>query len=340
MGTEKVVHILEVFDLLQIYNGKKVLDIPYLSFDPGVIYCLYGPNGAGKTSLFEILTLLKKPVEGRVLFRGKEVYPQGDAMAEFRAGVTLVQQNPVLFDTTVEKNVDYGLRIRKINRATRKRRVSECLQLVGLDGFQKRRARELSGGEAQRVAVARAVSINPAVLLLDEFSANVDRENIGYLEQIVSNINQQYGTSVLFITHYINQAYRLADKVIHLHDGKIVQSPLRNVFRGHVQRVDTKCIFENQNIKLSIVTSKEGNARIAVPSEAISVSKIPLSSSMRNCLKGRITQIVERENQIQLKVAAGETFDVIITYEAFHEMNLNVGVDLYLNFKASSVEIL
>ena len=162
--------IFDVFGLSKVFNGKQVLSISHLAFNKGEIYCLYGANGSGKTTFFEILTLLQKPEQGRVLFKGKEVYPGGEGFSELRSKVTLIHQNPILFDTTVEKNVDYGLRVRKVDRKERMLRVKECLKIVGLEGFQRRRSRELSGGEAQRVAIARALSIDPEVLLLDEFS--------------------------------------------------------------------------------------------------------------------------------------------------------------------------
>jgi tungstate transport system ATP-binding protein len=334
--------IFEVSYLMQIFDDKVVLDIPNLSFEPGRIYCLYGPNGAGKTSLFEILTLLRTPAEGKVLFKGKEVYPnKKEGFAEMRSHVTMVQQDPLLFDTTVERNVDYGLRIRKMKKKSRQECVRECLRLVGLDGFQKRKARTLSGGEAQRVSIARALAIFPDVLLLDEFSANVDEANRDILESIILTIREQFGTMIIFTTHYLDQAYRLADEVIHFSEGKPIKSPMKNLFHGTIEKTDGELRrFYTENISMYVISSHEGPASIAIPSEVISLSIHQAeSSSVRNHLHGQITQITDAGNHIDIEVMAGERFTATITKNAFQEMGLHPGMPVYINFKASSVGV-
>jgi len=332
--------IFELTDLTQIFDDKIVLDIPKLSFGSGRIYCLYGPNGSGKTTLFEILALLRKPVKGNILFKGQEVYPREEGVSELRSKVTLVHQDPLLFDTSVERNVDYGLRVRKIKKESRQKRVSECLRLVGLDGFQKRKARTLSGGEVQRISIARALAIHPDVLLFDEFSANVDEENRHILEAIILRSREQFGTTIIFTTHYIDQAYRLADEVIHLSKGKPIKSPLKNLFHGTIERTDGDLSrFYNENISIDVISSHEGKANVAIPSEVVTISTHPLKSSMRNCLSGYITHIIDAENHVDLQVMAGECFHVTITKESFHNMGLQPGMPVYLNFKATSVAV-
>lgn len=339
MTKQRKTPIFEVQNLTQNYNDTVVLDIPELSFSSGNIYCLYGPNGSGKTTLFEILTLLKKPVKGKILFGGKEVFPQQNGVALLRSQVTLVHQDPLLFDTTVERNIDYGLRIRKIDRETRKRRVKECLQLVGLDGFQKRKARQLSGGEIQRVAIARALSIRPTVLFLDEFSANIDEKHRKLIETIIRKIKEQFGTTIIFTTHYLDQAYRVADEVIHLFRGKVIKSPLKNIFHGTIQWEDEIVRFFTEHVSFEVISSHEGQATVAIPPQNIVVSKHPLESSMRNRLNGYISHIIDAGNHIDLKVMAGEIFEVTITKESYHNMGLHPGMPVYLSFKASSVEV-
>jgi len=339
MTAPEPIPIFELSDLTQIAGNKVILDIPRLSFEMGKIYCLYGPNGAGKTTLFEILTLLRPPARGKVVFKGKEVYPDIAGFAELRSQVTLVQQDPLLFDTTVERNVDYGLRVRKCARNMRRERVKECLSLVGLDGFQKRKARTLSGGEAQRVAIARALAAKPDVLLLDEFSANVDQTNRHLLESLIFKIRAQLGTTIIFTTHYLDQAYRIADEVLHMFRGKIVPAPMRNLFHGIIKQVDGHARFSNEHIQLDVISSYEGLASIALPSEVITISKQPFESSMRNHFQGHITHIIDAGNHIDLKVLAGESFNVTITKASFHEMGLQPGMPVYINFKAAAVEI-
>jgi tungstate transport system ATP-binding protein len=331
--------IFELSELTQIFDARTVLNISYLTFEAGKIYCLYGPNGSGKTTLFEVLTLLRKPTNGRIIFQGKEVYPGEEGVAELRSQVTLVHQDPLLFDTTVEKNVDYGLRVRRMAKDQRQQRVAECLHLVQLDGFQKRRARQLSGGEAQRVAIARALAIQPTVLLLDEFSANIDEANRRIVESIIRTIRDQFGTTIIFTTHYLDQAYRVADEVIHLFKGKPVRSPMKNIFHGVIEQGEELSRFQNEHLKVSVISSFQGKASIAIPSEVITLSSQPLESSMRNCLPGHITHIIDAGNHVDLQVMAGENFQVTITKESFHKMGLHPGMSVYLSFKAAAVEV-
>ncbi|MFC1591891.1 ABC transporter ATP-binding protein [Thermodesulfobacteriota bacterium] len=332
--------LYEVVGLEKDYDGKRVLSIPHLTVSRGAVCCLYGENGSGKTTLFEILTLLQQPTRGKVFFSGSEVYPQGTGLARLRDRVTLVHQNPLLFDTTVERNVDYGLRVRKMSRAERKQRVKECLRAVTLDGFQKRSARELSGGEAQRVAIARALAIDPEVLLLDEFSANVDSENRKIIEKIIQTINSRYGTTIFFTTHYFDQAYRLADQVVHLYKGRIAAAHISNILRGVIQDTPDGPVFINERIRLHVVAPAQTPATISLPVTAITVSTHCLDSSMRNCLQGRISHIIDEGKLVVLRVQAGELFEAVITKESFQHFDLGPGCEVYLNFKASAVEVL
>lgn len=331
--------VFEIADLTQVFDERMVLDIQHLTFEAGKIYCFYGANGSGKTTLFEILTRLRTPATGRIVFQGQEIYPASDGLTALRSQVTLVHQDPLLFDTTVERNVDYGLRLRKVPAEQRRHRVIECLQLVGMDGFQKRKARHLSGGETQRVAIARAFAIQPSVVFLDEFSANVDHANRNVLESIIRAINAQFGTTIVFTTHYLEQAYRVADEVIHLFRGKPVHSPVKNIFHGRIEAADEVARFSNDHISFDVVSAYSGQATVTIPAEVITLSVHPLESSMRNCLPGSITHIIDADTHIDLKILAGERFEVTITKRSFHEMELHPGMPISLNFKASSVEV-
>lgn len=331
--------IFEVRNLIKKFDTNVILHISHLTIQQEKIYCLYGPNGSGKTTLFELLTLLNTPSEGTIWFCGKEIYPQENGLSDLRSQVTFVQQDPLLFDTTVERNVDYGLRIRKVDKTTRKTRVKECLQLVGLEGFQKRKARQLSGGETQRVAIARALSIHPSVLFLDEFSANVDEKHRAVLENIIHKIREQFGTTIIFTTHYLEQAYRVADEVIHLFRGQLVSAPLKNILHGVIERQQEHYRFFTEGVSFDVLSSDEGHATVAIPPKNIVISTHPIESSMRNHLQGSISHIIDAGDHIYLKVMAGEHFEVTITKESYHAMDLHPGMQIYLNFKATAVEV-
>lgn len=215
-------YLFKIQDLTKIYNGKKVLDIPSLTLEEGKIYAFLGTNGAGKTTLLSVLNLLLPPSTGRILYKGLDIWNSGKDKISVRREMTMVTQNPYLFDTTVENNVAYGLRIRNFPRSEIKDRITQCLAKVALSGFEKRRAHELSGGEIQRVAIARALAIEPKVLFLDEPTANVDIQTISILNDLLEELNSQLRISIIVATHDIDQAYGLAHKVFILEDGRII----------------------------------------------------------------------------------------------------------------------
>ena len=217
--------------LTKVRNGKTVLDIPDLVLKKGLIYGVMGPNGAGKTTLVSILSFLSRPASGKIYFDGVEVNGYGYDTSVLRRQMATVLQNPFLLNTTVEKNVAYGLKIRRWRKKEQKQKVRESLRHVGLTGFEKRKAHELSGGEAQRVAIARGIAVNPKVFFLDEPTVNVDKAHINALEKIIKGLNDGYGTTIIFTTHDLNQAYRLADVVIVLSEGKLKQTLFADEFR-------------------------------------------------------------------------------------------------------------
>lgn len=340
--TTQTLPIFEIEQLRHAYDAltAPLLDIPRLQIVPGSITCVYGPNGSGKTTLFELLTLMRLPQQGRLLFQQQEIFPARDGVAALRAHATLVYQDPLLFDTTVERNVDYGLRVRGLTRAVRRQRVAEALHLVGLEGFQPRKARQLSGGERQRVALARALALHPSALLLDEFSANVDEKHRAQLETIIRQIRERFGTTILLTTHYLDQAHRVADEVLHLVNGRLTASPLTNLFRGVISQKEDHAYFSNGKIGFEVVSPPEGAATVAIPANSLVISPRPLASSMRNALRGKITHLIDGGDSIHVKVFAGEIFDVTLTKDSYHELRLHPGMEVYLSFKATAVDIL
>jgi len=327
----------EIRELTKVYNGKKVLDIPHLTIKKGSIYGVMGPNGSGKTTLLSILSLLLSPTSGKIYFEGIDIDEADKHL--LRQKMTLVLQNPLLFSTTVEKNVAYGLKARGIRGGEREERVRECLRLVGLDGFGKRGSKELSGGEVQRVAIARSLALNPMVLLLDEPSANIDRGSMDLLDKILKELNQRFQITVILATHNINQAYRLSDDVICLFEGKVARSPLENLFKGRIVKEHGIFLFDTGRIKVAILLESDEANHISIPPEDIIISHKPLSTSARNSFSGNILNVSDEGDSIRLGVDVGEKLRVKITKKSFQEMNLNLGSHVYLTFKSSSVEV-
>lgn len=332
--------LIEVKELIHCYNNKKILDIPHLSFSRGKIYSVLGPNGSGKSTLLNILGLLLKPSSGKVLIQNQDVYANPGLINDMRTRMTTVIQNPILFDMSVENNVAYGLRIRGTAREEREKIVRECLSMVKLDGFQQRRARELSGGETQRIAIARGLAVKPQIMFLDEYTSSVDEKSIAVLDEVITGIRKNSGTTVIMVTHDTRQAYRVADEVINLFAGKVVKASIENLFRGTISKINDLSIFDTGRIKMEIITSKQGEAHAAINPHDIIVSLQPLSTSARNSFYGIIVEVLHDEATISLSVNAGEVFKILITKASFQQMKLDVGTGVYITFKSTAIEIL
>ena len=333
--------ILKIKNLQKIYNGRTVLDIESLSFQRKKIYAIVGLNGSGKSTLLNILNLLLIPDAGKVIFYGQDIIKKTNSNnLEYRRKMTLVNQNPLLFQFTVADNIAYGLKIRGISPKEQKNRIKDALEIVGLPGFENRRVNHLSGGEAQRIVIARALVIKPEILFLDEPTANIDRRYIDVIERIIKKINIEMGTTVIFTTHDLSQAYRLAGEIVSLLEGKIIKQVPENIFRGEVIE-DNSCKWFKltENIQFAIVTEKLGLVYIYLDPNDIILSYAPFQSSARNSFPGKITKIAEQNNLIKLEIDIGVYLKVIITRQSFQDMKLNLGSKIYLAFKASSVKI-
>ena len=220
--------LYELNDVRQIYNGRSVLHIPRLAIQQGEILALVGPSGAGKSTLLRLLNFLEPPSNGRIHFHNTPFSANQPMPLSLRRKVTTVFQRPYLLNRTVEANVHYGLRLRGQHNGQTP--VDAALQQVGLQKMARQRARTLSGGEAQRVALARAIVLQPDVLLLDEPTANLDPYNIGLIEQIIRQLNESAGTTIVLVTHNVFQAKRLAHRVALLLDGRIVEIAATDTF--------------------------------------------------------------------------------------------------------------
>jgi len=333
--------IFKVRDLKKVYNNKIVLDVDNLNFQEGKIYAIVGPNGSGKTTLLNILNLLEKPDEGQIFFYDQEITNKSNSdTLEIRRKITLVNQDPFLFHSTVYDNIAYGLKIRSIPPKVQKSRIRSALNIVGLSGFKDRKANQLSGGEAQRVVIARALVIEPEVLFLDEPTANIDQKHVDVVERMIKKINKEIKTTVIFTTHDLYQAYRLADEVISLLDGKIIKQVQDNLLWGEIVEEDgSKWFNVVENIKFAVVTEKVGPAHISIDPRDIILSYKQFQSSARNSFLGKITKIIEQNHLVKLEVDIGIPLVTIITRESFQDMNLNLGSKVCLTFKASAVKL-
>ncbi len=205
------------------HQGRLVLAIPSLDLAAGELAVIYGPNGAGKSTLLNLLAFLEMPDKGRLEYNGREVRP-GPGLTALRREVTLVAQDAYLFNSSVARNLLYGLNLRGLEQSQRQSRVEQALDTVGLKGFAERKARELSSGESQRVALARALALGPKVLLLDEPFANLDPESEEVFERVIQELPAN-GCNVILVTHGREQAGRLAQRRLRLEGGNLMQGP-------------------------------------------------------------------------------------------------------------------
>ena len=216
--------IFEIKNIKKEYGGKCVLTIENLELEAGKINALIGPSGAGKSTLLQILNGIETQTEGTVIFCGEE-YAKGRKMSlETRRKMSMVLQKPALFNTSVFENVACPLKLRRLHKKEIHSRVSEILSLVGMSDKVGQRALTLSGGEAQRIAIARAIVTRPEVLLLDEPTANLDPANVEVIEKLVTYAKNSHGTTVVIVTHNMFQARRLGENITFLLNGAIVET--------------------------------------------------------------------------------------------------------------------
>jgi tungstate transport system ATP-binding protein len=209
---------IEIKSLSKSYNDSLILKEINLDVEQGEILALVGPTGSGKTTLLRHIDLLEEPTKGSITFDGIEVSALGEGeLLRIRRRMAMVFQKPTVFRGTVYHNVNYGLRVRGLKDGGK---VEEALRSVGLLGCNNRDATTLSGGEMQRLALARAMVVEPDLLLLDEPTSNLDPKSVEVIEDLVKLLAGR-GTTVIMATHNMIQCRKLAKRVAVLVDGRI-----------------------------------------------------------------------------------------------------------------------
>jgi len=352
--------LIETRNLGKSYNGTEALKNVDLKVDRGEVLAIVGPSGSGKTTLLRLLNLLEAPTAGEIFFDGMDAACSDSDRLALRRRMGMVFQQAVLFNETVYENVAYPLRIRGYSKETSDLKARDVLKLVGLSGFEKKRAADLSGGEAQRVALAQAMISEPELLLLDEPTVNLDPRNVSIIESVISKVNRERGTTILIATHNMLQAEQLATHVAVLREGELTEigtakeifrkpsdflasfGRVLNVFTGQSQLTGagTTMIDIGGGVKIEASTTKTGSITVFIRPEDIIVSKDPIVSSARNMLKGKVEEILDLDRLVQLKVGTPRQFTVNITKRSFQEMKIDLSSDIYINFKASSVHVM
>lgn len=347
--------MIKIENLFKDWKEFKLRDIN-LDIDQGEYFIILGPSGAGKTLLLEIIAGIWKPDKGKIHIKGLDftkVPPE-------KRGIGIVYQDYMLFPhKTVYENIAFGLKLRNYSTEDIESKVKELMELLDIEKLSNRYPRTLSGGEKQRVAIARAIIIQPNVLLLDEplssLHKHAQKEIIGELKRI----NKAFGITILHVTHNFDEALALADRIAIMNKGRICQvgTPdsifrkpeskfvadfvgVENLIKGTAGEFDEGVTpIKTGYLTIYSVTKKQGDVYMSIRPEDITISIEKISSSARNMIEGRVKEIVDVMSLIHLVIDAGELFTVFMTRKSFNDMQINVGMHVWMNFKASAVHV-
>lgn len=336
-----------------------ILDRIDLEFLPSAINVIIGPNGAGKTTLLRLVGLLEKPDQGQILFDNLSAWDlKGKEKTNLRRRIGFVFQNPLMLEGDVLRNLTYGFYVRK--QKVHYPKVHQMLQKVGLQDKMHQEAKKLSGGEKQRLQLARIMLLEPELYLLDEPTANLDPLSTRTIENIMMEMAAN-GKTVVFSTHNLVQARLLGQKFFFLKDGRLVQqgsgdeifqrpisldvaefSSAENIITGEISTRDGYKVLSANGLHIQVVTHLEmGPAAGVIRAEDILLSKDPIISSARNSLRGKIQLIADMGMFLSVAVECQkQTLISFITRESAELMALKPGDQIYLTFKSTAVHVL
>ena len=213
--------LISIKELLMQRNGRDALKVGALEIERGETLALVGPNGAGKSTLLLALAHLIKPRGGDILFNGRSIFQMQEL--EYRRRISFVFQDPLLMDMTVRQNIALGLTFRGTDRDEIRRRVERWAQAMGVEALLGRRAGQLSGGESQRVSLARAFVLDPELLLMDEPFSAVDPPTRAQLLNDLSSLLSQDHRTTIFVTHNLAEAAQIGNRMAVIINGELKQ---------------------------------------------------------------------------------------------------------------------
>ena len=338
---------------LHIELGEFQLHNIDLHIEANDFFMLMGPSGAGKTVLLEAIAGLVTPQQGRITVAGIDV----TGLPPEKRGISIVYQDYALFPhLTVADNIRYGLNFHRRDKQAGEKRLEELLELFNLKTLEKRYPETLSGGEQQRVAMARAMIVNPQVLLLDEPLSALDPRLREEFRLILKQLQQNTTATILMVTHDFSEALALGGRGAVIHQGKVVQvGTMEDLF----QRPQSPLVADFVGMKNLFSVTIEGEIAssgalqvqlgrnceqprgyIAIRPEDIVLSQAELKSSMRNSFLGRIKQIISQGFYYEVHIAVAENiFCALVTKGALLEMELAEEKEIYLFFKSTAIHV-
>ena len=355
--------VAELLGIRVVHDGRVVLDVGHLHVAQGEVLAIIGPNGAGKSSLLRIVGALESPAAGTARFQGEPVVAEW--ALSVRRRMASVFQEPLLADTTVFDSVAMGLRFRGVARETIGPRVTRWLERFAIAQLASRRARTLSGGEAQRAALARALVVEPKLLLLDEPFSALDQPTREALIGDLGRILREERITTILVTHDHEEAMVLADRVGVLIDGRLVQlDTTSRVFRAPVSEVVARFVGIETMIECRVLSSEGGVSVIeaggqrmevaqdAVPGERVRLclraedvtlktgSPPPGAALPPNRLHGTVARVDPVGLHVRVLVDCGFPLAALVTQRAVGELGLDEGVKVTVQFKATAPHLL
>lgn len=366
VSTSATTPVIEARDLVVVRDRRRVLEVERFAVRSGETVAVVGPNGAGKSTLLLALACLLRQAEGTIWLHGKSV-PARDSLA-LRRRIGLVLPSPVLLDTSVRRNVASGLAFRGIRGGEADRRVDEWLDRLGVLALRNRRARDLSSGESQRVSLARALVLEPELLLLDEPFASVDASARTQLIDDTEHLLAGTACGCVLVTHDLEEAGRLGNRMAVIVGGRLRQDDevprvlsapadaevaafvgVQTRLPGRIASVsDGLAAVDVAGGRIEAVTDLQLGQRVlcCLRPEDITVRPIRPSdpsmpgASARNRMVGRVTRIVPRGPLAEVIVDCGPSLVAHVTRASEVQLGLNENVSVEVSFKATAVHLI
>ena len=321
----------QLSDIKYAYRETPALSLPELNIQANQITALIGPNGCGKSTLLNLLAFLQKTQQGQINFFSEPTTPRNSA--SFIKRIAFLPQKPYMLIGSVTDNLNLALKFHGTSKSERSALIHSTLKQLHITHLSQQHAKTLSGGELQKVALARAIITNPDVLLMDEPFSFLDHSSEHLLEQFIQNFVKENNKTLIFSTHNRLQGIAIADDVISLVKGKSVNTSLINLFHGTISNQ----LFDTGKIKIMLADNKLDYQHVSINPHEIVLSRAALVSSMRNQYQGKVTAIADEAGKIRVTILAGESFQVLITGQALKELEISLGDQLWVNFKSNSI---
>jgi tungstate transport system ATP-binding protein len=350
--------LLRLADIEVRVAGHPILDLPELAVEEGEILVVLGPTGAGKSTLLRVMNLLQRPARGAIFWRDRRVpWP---APLALRRRMAMVFQSPLLFSGSVLDNVEYGLLIRGERRANARAKAEAMLRRIRIDHAAHQRAATLSGGEAQRAAIARAMVLEPELLLLDEPLSALDEPIRERLLEELRQIIRERRIACVYVTHEQAEAFALADRIAILDRGSLLQTGTPEAVFYHPDGLAVAEFVQTGNILAGEVVAREGRlARVRIGGGTLwAFSDLALASRVLACIRseeiqltrngdaganrldGTVTALLGAGPTVKVEIDCGFPVSALVTRRTVRELKLRRGERVGLAFAPETVHLI